>query len=125
MAEFTKQVSPEGDLTIISVEGDLSTDEILAYSKHLHEQPDITNNLLWDTSKASLAGTTAEDYREMETKMKDIIDKRVGGKTAIVGDTDLKYGFGRLYSAYAELEKSPVRYGIFHTVEEAMDWLKE
>lgn len=124
MTNFSSRLLPEEDLTIVTVHGQISTAEILAYAEKLHESKELTRLLLWDAMEVEVSGISSAEFREMGVKMKAIVQKRPDGKTAIVAGSDLNYGIGRMYSAYAELETNPVSYGIFRTIEEAIAWLK-
>jgi hypothetical protein len=49
---------------------------------------------------------------------------RQGGKTAYVGDSDLKCGLLSMYAAIAEITGVPVKYNVFKTVDEARSWIE-
>ena len=124
MANIIVEVFPENDLTIFTVEGDLSADEIVTYSsKHYVENP--TKLVLWDAAKGSVSKITADDFRNIAKKMKNQTKKREGGKTAIVGKFDVDFGSARMYGAYAELEEIKISYNVFRNADDAMKWLQE
>ena len=75
MANIIVKVVPENDLTIFTVEGDLSADEIVNYSsKYYVENP--TKLVLWDATKGSVSKITADDFRKIAKKMKNQTVKR-------------------------------------------------
>ena len=124
MANITVKVIPENYLTIFTVEGDLSSDEIVTYSsKHYVENP--TKLVLWDATKGSVSKITANDFQNIAKKMKGQTKKREGGKTAIVGKFDVDFGLARMYEAYADIEEIRITYNVFHNAEDAMKWLQE
>lgn len=125
MASITHEILPEQGLTLVNVTGQLTTDEILAYSKVLHGQPLVTRLSLWDIRAATMDDTNAMKFRRLEHRMQDVVKNRRDGKTAIVTESDLIYGFGRLYSSYAELNAAAVRYRIFRSMDKALAWLKD
>lgn len=124
MAIITVKIVPENDLTIFTVEGDLSADEILAYSKKYYvDNP--TKLVLWDATKGSVSKITADDFRKIAKKMKIQTEKREGGKTAIVGKLDIDFGSARMYGAYADMEEIKISYNVFRNVDDAIKWLQE
>ena len=123
MANIIVSFVPENNLTIFTVEGDLSSDEILAHTtKYYIENP--TKLVLWDASKGSVKIITANDFRNIANKMKTQTEKREGGKTAIVGKFDIDFGSARMYEAYTDMEALKVTYKVFRDTDEAIKWLK-
>ena len=123
MANIEITIEPESDLTIFTVEGDLTTNEILHYSSESYNK-NPTKLVLWDASNGSVSKIAPTDFRGISKEMKQYTKKREGGKTAFVGKFDLDFSLGRLYEVYAEIENLPVTYQTFRSNEEAMRWLK-
>ncbi len=71
-----------------------------------------------------VSNITNEEFMKIAKDMKKITQKRLGGKTALVGKFDVDFGLARQYGAYAEMEQLPVEYQIFRNIEEAMKWLQ-
>lgn len=124
MANINVELVMKHDLTIFRVEGELSADEILKYSiKHYGSYP--TKFVLWDATKGSASNIGVETFRQIAIKVKRHMDKRSGGKTALVSRSDIDFGLSRMYSTFAEFEKLPVKYGAFRNIDDAMRWLRE
>ena len=122
MANIDVNIVPEDDLTIFIVEGDLTGDEIIEYSYEYYiNKP--TKHVLWDARKGSVQRISAEKFREIAQQMEKATIKRKGGKTAFVGVYDADFGMGRVYEAYAEIQKLPVSYRVFRNIEDAKNWL--
>lgn len=51
--------------------------------------------------------------------------KRGKGRTALVVDTELKYGLGRMASTFAEIEATPWDIEVFENMDAALSWISE
>lgn len=120
MAIITVKFIPDDDLTIFTVDGDLSVEDILKFSSEY-----ATKNVLWDATNGSVRNIHTDDFRRIAVEMKKQTHKRAGGKTALVGSLDVDFGLSRMYEAFAGLEKIPITYGAFRNYNDAMNWLKE
>ena len=124
MATIKITFVPQDDLTIFTVKGDLSSNEIMQYSSEYY-QLKPTQLVLWDASEGTVENITNEDFKKLASEMRKITHNRVGGKTALLGKFDIDFGLSRMYEAYAEMENVPVTYCSFHNRDDAMSWLKE
>ena len=124
MATIKAKFIEEQDLTIFTVEGDLLADEIIKYSSEYYESKP-TKCVLWDATKGSVRNIKPDDFRRIAFAMKTYTHKRSGGKTALVGNFEIDFGFSRMYQAYAEIEKLPIAYQAFRNIDEALAWLSE
>lgn len=122
MASIKVFIDPDRNLTVFEVRGDLTAEEIMRYSSE-HYQTQPTKLVLWDCSLGSVKNIRSNEFRRIAEKMKKIAEKRVGGKTAFVGDITVDFGMGRMYEAFAEIEEVPVEYRTFKNVEDARKWL--
>jgi hypothetical protein len=123
MATITVKVVPENDLTVFTVEGDLSADEILEYSSE-HNDKTPTKLVLWDATKGSVGKIEINDFRRIAIGMKKHTENRAGGKTALVGKFDVDFGSARMYEAFADFEEIPITYKTFRSVDDAIKWLQ-
>ena len=124
MATITVTFAPDDDLTIFTVIGDLSADEILKYSSEYYALKP-TQLVLWDALKGTVGNITTEDFKKLAVEMREITQNRSGGKTALLGKFDVDFGLSRMYKAYTEIENVPVAYQSFRNSVDAMKWLKE
>ena len=122
MANIEITIEQENDLTIFTVEGELTANEIIKYSSKFYDKKP-TKKILWDATKGSVSKITSGEFRKIAKEMKKFTKKREGGKTALVGSFDADFGLARMYEVYAESEELPVSYGIFRDIDEAKEWL--
>jgi len=66
---------------------------------------------------------TGPDLRRIADFVKPRVQAREGGRTAIVAETSLEFGFGRMLSNLGEAKEIPVTVQIFRTLREAAGWL--
>jgi hypothetical protein len=122
MANIKTMMGPEGGLAIITVEGDLTADEILHYSSEFYDKKP-TKMVLWDITMGSLGRVTSSDIRRIAGEMKKYTEKHEGGKTALVGHLDVDFGLARMYVAYLQIEDLANSYRAFRDMGEAITWL--
>lgn len=122
MATIHITLDPANDTTIFVVHGELAADEIIrAIQTEYADNP--TTHILWDLSAGSLDHITIDGFRRVAAVAKRIRLTGPHAKTAYVGGGDLGYGLLRMYTAVAEAAGIPVRYEVFRTRGEAMDWI--
>lgn len=122
MADVEVIIEAENNLTVFTVEGELTAKEIICYSsEHYEKKP--TKLVLWDVTSGTVRNISNNDFQQISIQMKKYTSKREGGKTAFVGKLDIDFGLGRMYGAFAEIERLPIAYRTFRTIEEARDWL--
>lgn len=122
MAIIEVSTDSQNDLTIFMVHGELTADEVIQSVEALSARKP-TKFVLWDATDGSVANVPTEEIQRVAQTMMRFLEKRKEGKTAFVVATDLDYGLGRMYEAFAENEGLPYAYGIFKTVKEAKQWL--
>jgi hypothetical protein len=109
-------------LTIHTVTGEPSFEESMAFFKQFYEG-ELTQNVLWDFTKASLARISSEHTETILDYVRQYVEKREGGKTAIIVSKDLEYGMSRMIITLAELKDIPFELEIFRSLEEAVQWI--
>jgi hypothetical protein len=114
----------EQDLTVISVKGEISSDEPLAALNEYYEGG-VTGKAIWDFSEAS---GERGDYEQVERFMQFVKGRRPAqapqGKTALVAPQNIDYGLARTASALSQIKELPVEVRVFKSLEEAADWLE-
>lgn len=123
MASIKVSVNSADDMTVFTVEGDLTADEIMQYSAEFYTTKP-TKLVLWDATKGSVRRISTYDFQKIAEHMKKITTMRKGGKTAFVGIFDADFGMGRMYEAFAEQKELPVSYRTFRNIENANKWLR-
>jgi hypothetical protein len=122
MATIETIVDSQNDLSVFTVNGELTTDKVIErveeyYTKH------PTKLVLWIMGDVDLSAITSEGIERIIQIAKKNTGKRKEGKTAIVGSKDIEYGLARMYEAYTGFENLPYEYKIFKDVDEAKEWL--
>lgn len=79
--------------------------------------------ILWDLTKADLAGLSTDEVKGLAQRTRQISDVRKGGKTALVFDKALEYGIGRMFEAYSDIADMPFEFKAFQNIDEAREWL--
>ena len=122
MAIIETIVDSQNDLSVFTVNGQLTADEIIErveefYTKH------PTKLVLWIMGDVDLSAITSEGIERIIRIAKQNTGKRQEGKTAIVGAKDVEYGLARMYEAHTGFENLPNEYKVFKDVDEAKEWL--
>ena len=118
MAKIDIYPDSQNDLTVYTVHGELTAEEIIKtipqYSTRL---------ILWDAREGTLGQISTDELRKISKTAQALNNKRIEGKTAFVGKKDIDYGIGRMYEAFADLEGLPFEYSTFKSMEDAKHWL--
>ena len=122
MATIETIVDSQNDLSVFTVNGKLTADEIIERVEEYYiTHP--TKLVLWIMGDVDLSAITREGIERIIQTAKKNTGKRKEGKTAIVGSKDIEYGLARMYEAYTGFENLPYEYKIFKDVDEAKEWL--
>ncbi len=113
----------ELNLTVFTVIGEVSIDEIITTLKNFYLG--VTTKLtLWDFSEGTASKLSRDDIRVLVGLSKRRADVRREGKTAIVAPSTLDYGLGRMLEIFADIEDLQFEISTFHSLDEAKEWLK-
>ncbi len=112
----------DNQLTIHTVTGEPSFQDSMATFKNFYEGKP-TQNVLWDFRKASLARISTKEIEAVLYYVQRHVEKRKGGKTAVLVSKNLEYGISRMVQALTEIKDIPLKIEIFRSIEEAMQWL--
>jgi hypothetical protein len=122
MATITKSYESNKDLTIFTVAGETSFDEIWAQTRVLYEGVPA-KLVLWDFTSGTVGNISSEEVRSIAHKGGQISNKIEGGKGAIFVPKDLDYGMARVFKVFCEEEKIPVEVEVFRDEAVARKWL--
>ncbi|MGD2029697.1 MAG: hypothetical protein PVG86_07125 [Desulfobacterales bacterium] len=123
---ITTKVDRTRNLTIFTLTGELSIDEILGTLKSFWEARELTLNTLWDARNAivtNLRSSELENITGLLGQYRNRFEERKNGKAAIAASTDLQYGLSRILGTLYEREDVPIKLHPFRTMEEAIQWL--
>ena len=111
-------------LTIIKAVGKMKADDFHEWTANYYTGK-VTSLALWDLTEADLSEIQTEDLRHDAEHTKALAEVRKGGKTAIVSANSLEYGLSRMLETFYDMEEVPFEIQVFHTINEAMEWLSE
>jgi hypothetical protein len=120
----SKKIEKEKDLTVFVATGELTFADQIAAFKEFYEG-DPTKNELWDMRAITGNRISSDELRQVTFFTKQYSHKRTGGKTAMVMNSDLDYGLGRMSETFAETEDLPWEIRIFRSMDEALAWMDE
>jgi hypothetical protein len=123
MAEIRKEIEKQYDVTIMAASGKITAGQIIDVLIDYYEG-EFTSNLIWDYTDADLTDIANADLQRISSASRRYTHLRKKGKTAIVVTEPLGFGLGRMYEIINEMEENPVRYNIFKTRQEALEWMR-
>lgn len=122
MAKITKSYESDIDLTIFTIVGEITFDEVLDHTRtFLSGKP--SKLALWDFTSGTIARISSQELKEI-AKQGDVISARIeGGKGAILAPKDIDYGMSRIFQVFSEIEDFPLEVEIFRDLNAAKKWL--
>jgi len=124
MGNILKKVDSRGALTVYTVVGKVTADEVSRAIQNFYDG-NITLNVLWDLLKSDLSGLSSSDIHSVVLSPRKCADLRTAGKTAIVASADITYGISQMYALETEMQNLPFETRTFRTREKAFEWLSE
>lgn len=122
MKKITKSYEANNDLTLFTVVGEISFDEIWAQTRILYEG--VPEKLvLWNFSLGTVGRISSEEVKKIAQKGGQISRKIEGGKGAIFAPKDLEYGMARVFKVFCEENDFPVEVEVFRDEIVARKWL--
>ena len=125
---ITSQVDKTKNLTIYTLTGELTVDDIQSAIKSFYEAHELTLKGLWDARSAKLTDLKSSDMESIAVfigQFRNRFEERKGGRSAVVASSDLQYGLSRVLEILYEIEGSPIQLKIFRVMDEAMEWLDQ
>ena len=115
------------DLIIYVCTGQVSVDEILTAAQE-YFSGEVTKDVLWDFAEADV------DIRQphidklivyLRTVPPEQLEKRRGGRVAIVAPKEYVVGVMEQFKGWAEMVDAPFEFQMFYDAEEALAWLEK
>ena len=122
MKKIIKKIDSENDMTVFTVIGKVTANELVAAISDFHENS-VTSNILWDLTKSDLSEIRSSDVELIVNLSVKYAEKRSSGKTAIVGSDDLTFGISRMYEMTKEIAKLTFETKAFRDIDKAFKWL--
>jgi len=124
MANIKSTIDPSKDLTVHTIAGKITADEIVDHLEKYYSSEKPTKNMMWDFTKAKGEKIPSDGIMKIAKTRKKFDDSRKGGRTALVFSRDVGYGLGRMYETHATYEGSSINYSIFYNIDDALKWLE-
>jgi hypothetical protein len=112
----------EGELTIFTVVGAVSAEEIVTMAAEDMAAPQ-TQDSMWDFSQASSVKLTGTAVKQIADNLTAHAAHIEGGKVALVGSGAIQVGLGKMFKAFATLAGLPYEYRVFRKRARAEAWL--
>jgi len=122
MAPIETSTDYPNDLTIHTVKGNVSSEEIVQRIKE-HFTEKVTLRVIWDFSDAIIEDSSNEKLRSVLVTAGKYNEARKGGKAALVSSESLLFGLARMYGTLTEIKDSPVEHRAFRNMKDAKEWI--
>ena len=125
---ITSQVDKTKNLTVYTLTGELTLDDIQSTIKSFWEAHELTLNALWDARRAKLTNLESSDMESITAFIGQYthrFEERKGGKSAVVASSDLQYGLSGILGTLYEIKDFPTKLQTFRQMDEAMEWLDQ
>jgi hypothetical protein len=120
---ITTRKSISEELTEHIVTGVVTDDEFFDCETDFYRSGP-TNLQLWDMSAADLNKITTEGMRQFINRTARMGRERQGGRTAVIVQSKLQYGLGRMAEILGEFASLPFDFRLFQNRPDAIAWLK-
>lgn len=122
MGEIFTVIYRKEDLTVNTAMGEILIKDIITAAKsYLMNSP--TRKVLWNFIRADGSRILSDEFNQLYTSLKMIVDPSYNPKIAVVVSGDFGYGLSRLSKSYAEISGMDFDYYISRSLEDAMEWL--
>jgi len=119
-----EKIDKERELTIHVFSGVILAEDLIEAVKTIY-QSEPTPNHLWDLTAADLSQLKGQDLSGLSKFAKQQAPDRKGGRTAFVSSSALGFGLARMYQSFAEGYGQQVDIKVFHSREEAENWISK
>lgn len=109
-------------MTTLVATGSFSGEEMRGAVDSLYRDGTPPSLVLWDISGWDLTDADSGELRALVEYAIRLRGSREG-KTAVVTDSNLQFGVGRMVSAWAEISEANVEVRVFRERRQAHEWL--
>ena len=120
---ISDQVDILRDLTVHTCSGAVTGEDLLCAVKALYDDGPTLKHL-WDMTNAEVSSVDGPKLRQIADFAKSSAPSGVGGRTAIVAPSNLAFGLGRMYEAFARSAGIKTEVRVFRSLGEGRDWLE-
>ena len=115
-------INHEDDITEHTATGVIIDEEMFGAQTEFYENGP-TRLQLWDMTDCSVTEVTIGGMRSFIAKAAELGRSRTNGRTAVIVNSDLQYGLGRMAEMFAEFVSIPFAFRIFKSRTDALAWL--
>ena len=123
MAKITKSYESDIDLTVFTVKGKVTFDDILDQTRSFFSGKP-TKLVVWDFTLGTAVSISNQEIKEIAKQGALILARIERGKCAIVVPKDFEYGMFRVFQVLSEMEKFPFEVAIYRDINAAQKWLR-
>jgi len=124
MAPIETSTDYPNDLTIHTIKGEVSAEEIIQRIKECSTKK-VTLCVIWDFSDAIIEDSSNEKLRSVLGAAAKYNELRNGGKAALVSSEKFLFGLARMYGTLSEIKESPVEHRAFRNMKDAREWIEK
>ena len=120
-------IDHEQRLIMTKARGTMTHEDVMGYQQAIRSRPELNGyDELVDMSQVErIALQSIERVRELATRSAEMDGDSPPSRFAIVAPGGEAFGLGRMYQTYRSLDqRSKKEVGVFHTIEEALAFLK-
>jgi len=121
------RVDHDARIVLVLGSGTLTDTDIFSYQTAVWSRPEVAGyDELVDMSLVTeIVVPTKDRVRDLATLSATMDDKSTTSRFAIVAQTDVAFGLGRMYQTYRALDRrSTKEVGVFRTMREALAFLR-
>lgn len=123
MAKISKKYEPDIDLTVFSVVGAATFEEIWEQTRiFLNDKP--TRLVLWDFTEGTVALISSEEAERIAALGSNIRPNIKGGKAAFLAPKDIDFGISRMFQVFSEIKNFTFEIEVFRDMSTAQEWLE-
>jgi hypothetical protein len=119
---INSSVDHQHDLTIFVAAGELTFEDQMAVLRQFYAG-NPTKHVLWDFTRITGRRISAAQLRAIVQFIAEHATLRAGGKTALVGSSDVDFGLARMGSALSEARHVGWQMQAFRDLVEAREWI--
>ena len=114
----------QAELTVHTVTGSVSLDEFFECVRRYNESGP-TAQTLWDFRNGTIVTPHTDSVTTRTRENARLIPADRSGKVALLVQGNLEFGVLRIWSTYKESVTDKLKMRLFHSYDNAIDWLKE
>lgn len=127
MGMISLTIDKEWNIALHVLRGDVDYTEIHAAIEQFYKGT-LTRYTIWDFTDAVVDRLTIGDIQRLGSEVSTAGKARLYGADVLIVSNQLKFGFARIYAAYADLthtDPAALKTGVVRSRDEAYAWIKQ